>query len=48
MQDDNRGNYGNNCGCDDIQRGGCGCNNNYGCGPLGGLFGRNGCGCGCN
>lgn len=47
MQDDNRGNCGNNCGCDDVQRCGCVCNNNCGCGLLGGLFGGNGCGCGC-
>ena len=36
MQDDNRGNCNNGCGCDDIQRGNCCCNDNCGCG----------CGCG--
>jgi len=48
MQDDNRGNCNNGCGCacDDIQRGNC-CNNNCG-GLFGGLFGGNGCGCGDN
>lgn len=46
MQDDNRG----NCGCEDIQRGNCCCNNNCGCGNglFGGLFGGNNCGCGDN
>lgn len=47
MQDDNRGNCGNNCGCDDGPRGNCGC----GCGRQGGLFngffGGDNCGCGC-
>lgn len=42
MQDDNRGNCPNSCGCgcDEGPRGGCGCGNN----PFGGLFGGNGCG----
>lgn len=44
MQDDNRGNCNSGCGCEDVQRGNCGCNNN---GFLGGLFGGNNCGCGC-
>lgn len=49
MQDDNRGNCNNGCGCDDMPRGNCGCNDNCGCGPFGGLFGRNNnCGCGDN
>ena len=44
MQDDNRGNCPNSCGCgcDEGPRGpcGCGCGNN----PFGGLFCGNGCG----
>ena len=40
MQDDNRG---CGCGCEEAPRGGC-CGNQGGF--LGGLFGRNGCGCG--
>lgn len=49
MQDDNRGNCNNNCGCDDVQRGNCCCNDNCGCGNglFGGLFGRNNNDCGC-
>ena len=46
MQDDNRGTCTPGCGCDD-PRGNCCCNDNCGCGPFGGLFGGNGCGCGC-
>lgn len=48
MQDDNRGSCNNGCGCDDVQRGNCCCNDNCGCVPFSGLFGGNGCGCGDN